>query len=388
MYLCRKFGALKNYKSHIILIYYSKISSCLILLFFLFTSANLYAQIEGEKKLIADVSPESELNVKSPAPVQIPTPVVPREPSKDFGFEKLSVEKFENQGIAKYNADSIDRNYSFNNPFDIEDLSNPFNLPRNGTKFVRQTKKKGSQDLDKFVNTLFEYKTAPKKSVLVKKPPVIAPAWFLFSLFAVMGLFTYILVGYKTDIKKTFQAYKHITIANQQFRDQKTIFTPFSLISYGLFLLALGHFAFIASNLFLSRSDMTQDWSVGNLLLSILGVSGIMFLKHSQIRILGIVYPFKQQLDYYNYIISNGNRMVGLSVSPLLFLMAYSTDSIKYFTLYTVIALLGFSYLYRYLRSCIAAIGIISANKFHFFIYLCSVEIAPLLILLKFLSII
>jgi hypothetical protein len=381
-------GALNNNKRHIILIDNLKISTCLVFLSFLLSIGTVFCQIESEKKLIADVSPESELNVKNPAPVQFTASVIPRESSKDFDFEKLSVEKFENQNSNKYNPDSIDRTYSFNNPFDIEDLSNPFNLPRNGTKLVRQTKKKGSQDLDKFVSTLFEYKAAPKKSVLVKKPPVVSPSWFLFSLLALMGLFTYTLVSYKTDIKKTFQAYKHITIANQQFRDQKTIFTPFSLISYALFLLALGHFAFISNNLFLAQNDINQDWTLSSLIISILGVSGILFLKHTQIRILGIVFPFKQQLDYYNYIISNGNRMVGLLVAPLLFLMAYSPDQIKYFTLYTVITLLGFSYLYRYLRSCVAAIGIISANKFHFFIYLCSVEIAPLLILLKFLSII
>jgi hypothetical protein len=379
---------LKNSKRHIILIDYSKISISLILLFFLVASCIVSAQVEDEKKLIADVSPESELNVKAPLPVQNYSTVSQKEPSKDFGFEKLSVEKFDKTSSINYKSDSIDRSFSFNNPFDIEDLSNPFNLPRNGTKFIRQNKKKGTQDFDKFINALFEYKTPPKKSVLVKKPPIIAPSWVLYSLLLLMGIFTYVIVVYKAEIKKTFQAFRHITLANQQFRDQKTVFTPFSLISYGLFLLSVGHFAFLANNIFLAKNDLNQDWSVNAMFLSILGVTGVLFLKQTQIRLLGLIFPFKQQLDYYNYIITNGNRIIGILITPILFLLAFSPDYIKYFSLYTVITLLGFSYLYRYLRSCIAAIGLISANKLHFFIYLCAVEIAPILILLKFLSII
>ncbi len=359
----------------------------LFLMLFLFVQSGVWAQPQAGNKLIAeDISPVVETN---PVVETAPIIKIEREPSKDFGFEKLDVQK-SNIKTKKYNykAGEIDRSFMVNNPFDMEDLSNPFNLPRKGSNIRRDFKKKESQDIEKFFNSLFEYKVTQKKTVVNKKPEVVAPYWILFSMLGMLSFFTYMLVSYKGEIKKTMQVFGSSTSAGQQYRDQKNIFTPYSLFSYSLFVLAMGHFVFVAGNLWLSSKELEPNWSFQNLFLSILGISGIFFLKHNQVRIIGSIFPFKQQLDYYNFIISNSNKVMAFVFTPLLFLLVYSPDPVKFFTLYTALSLVGLSYLYRYFRSAIAASDIILVNKFHFFIYLCSVELAPVLLLLKLLSII
>jgi hypothetical protein len=79
---------------------------------------------------------------------------------------------------------------------------------------------------------------------------------------------------------------------------------------------------------------------------------------------------------------------LALSITPLLFLLTYSPETIKLFSLFVGVLLLASSGVYGIFRMTLASSEIIQENKFHFFIYLCAVELAPLLILLKLLSVI
>ena len=288
-----------------------------------------------------------------------------------------------------YSSDTIDRSFLINNPFDIDDSNNPFNLPRNGTYSSKFSKKnKDNQQVDKFFKELFAYKSVSKKTVSNRRPSVVAPIWLLFTLLLLLSFYTYVIVAYRKEVFKTLQAFKNISWAIQPFREQKNIFTPFSLLSTSLYILSIGHFAFIALNLWLSRSEQEQEWSFSMLIFCILLGLALFIVKLGQVRFFGMVYPVSQQMDYYNFVISNNSRVCGLFLSPILFLMVYPPDVIKYFTLYAVLMILAASYLFRYIKSGIAASKIITANKLHFFIYLCSVEIAPVFIILKFLTII
>ena len=307
---------------------------------------------------------------------------------KENGYA-FDILKINEKDKSDYSSDTIDRSFFINNPFDIDDSSNPFNLPRNGVYSSRFSKKnKDNQEVDKFFKELFAYKSAPKKTVSNRKPPVVAPIWLLFTLLLLLSFYTYVLVAYRKEVFKTLQAFKNISWAIQPFREQKNIFTPYSLLSTTLYVLSIGHFAFVALNLWLSKSDQDQDWRFSMLIFCILLGLLLFIIKQGQVRFFGMVYPVRQQMEYYNFVISNNSKVCGIFLSPILFLMVYPPDVIKYFTMYTVLIILVALYLFRYIKSGIAASKIITANKLHFFIYLCSVEIAPVFIILKFLTII
>jgi hypothetical protein len=103
---------------------------------------------------------------------------------------------------------------------------------------------------------------------------------------------------------------------------------------------------------------------------------------------MGTIFPFKQQLNYNYFILNNTFKVLALVLTPLLFFMTYSPESVKLFAMYTGLLLVAASGVYSFFRMTLASTEIILENKFHFFIYLCGVELAPLLILLKFLSVI
>jgi len=304
----------------------------------------------------------------------------------EFSYDILkTIEKNE----SNYDSDTIDRSFLVNNPFDIDDSSNPFNLPRSGVQSSKFGKKnKENEQVDRFFKELFAYKAPPKKTVSNRKPPVVAPIWLLFTLLLLLSFYSYVLVVYRKEVFKTLQAFKNISWTIQPFREQKNIFTPYSLFSSSLYILSIGHFVFVAINLWLTRFEQEQDWRFSMLLFCILIVLLLFIVKQGQVKIFGLIYPVGQQMDYYNFVISNNSRVCGLFLTPILFLMVYPPDVIKYFVMYTLLAILAALYLFRYIKSGIASSKIITSNKLHFFIYLCSVEIAPVIIILKFLTII
>ena len=362
------------------------IKSTLLLIVISFVSVGLQAQGDENKMLAEELSKSSEVTV--PNPSQFFYVQKRRELSADANFEKFEVRKKQLNTASSYTADLIDRTYSINNPFDMEDLNNPFNLSRSGNRISYNSKKKESESFQKFLGNLFDYKQMPKKTIINKKPEMVPPMWMLYSLIAVLSVFAYQTVAFRAENKRTLQAFLSSSSALQQYRDQKTMFTPYKMLSDSLFVLSIGHFVYIGSNVYLHTYDMPYSWNFGNLILSVLGVSTVFFIKDIQSKVLGTIFPFKQQLSYNNFILKNTFRVLALSITPLLFLLTYSPETIKLFSLFVGVLLLASSGVYGIFRMTLASSEIIQENKFHFFIYLCAVELAPLLILLKLLSVI
>ena len=348
----------------------------------------LMAQNGEENKMLAeDLSQSTELKVATVAQQYNYAPKS-REIKQDADFEKFEVRKYFDVNASFYLAKEIDRSYSTNNPFDLEDLNNPFNLPRAGSNIKRNTKKKTSEGLNVFLNSLFEYEQLSKKTITNKKPEIVPPYWLLFSLLSLLSLFAYQTVVFKGDNKKAIHAFMSNTAALQQHRDQKIILTPYHILSESLFILSAGHFVFIGTRFYMHNLGMEYSWSIAALIFSLLGVTAFTQIKNLQFRLVGLIFPLKQQLAYYNFILSNAYKILALTTTPLLFLLTYSPETIKYFAFYAGILVFSAGLAYSYFRMTIASAEIILENKFHFFIYLCAVELAPILILLKLLSVI
>jgi hypothetical protein len=358
----------------------------MLLVIFSIVPALLSAQSGDEKILAEELSNSGKVKISA-----VPTLIFTQKQRTlrvDSDFEKFDISKADFKNENSYRAGSIDRSFAVNNPFDIEDLNNPFNLARSGSKQGAKVKKKDSQSMQKFFGALFEYRQMPKKTIINKKPEMVPPAWTLFSLIAVLSVFAYQTVVFKTENRKTAQAFISSSSALQQFRDQKTLLTPYKLLSACLFAIAMGHFIYIGSNVYLHSIETEYNWSFSNLLLSIAGTSGLMSLKILQSKLLGTFFPFRQALSYNHFLMNNAFRVMALVLTPLLFFLTYSPEYIKIFSLYTGLFLFVVTGIYSFFRMTIASTELILENKFHFFIYLCGVELAPVLILLKLLSVI
>ncbi len=153
--------------------------------------------------------------------------------------------------------------------------------------------------------------------------------------------------------------------------------TPYYLL-YGSFLLNAGAFIFLIARHFDQKTFNNPGFLIVCMLLS-----GSLFLaKHLFLSIVAWLYPVNKQLNRYNFLIIIFNCVLGLFLVPFNFLIAFVKDYGD-FMVYWTLALAGIFYLYRSLRA--AAIGqkYLRSHLFHFLLYLCTVEIAPVAILIK-----
>ncbi len=94
----------------------------------------------------------------------------------------------------------------------------------------------------------------------------------------------------------------------------------------------------------------------------------------------------KDTTDTYIFIVFLCNKVLGIFLLPLLMLIAFANESLVIIaTTISYVLVVGF-FLYRY----VSAYGFITrelkASRFHFFLYLCAFEVAPLLLIYKVLT--
>lgn len=112
-------------------------------------------------------------------------------------------------------------------------------------------------------------------------------------------------------------------------------------------------------------------------------VFGWIMAKHLLLWLLGAIFPLSTEVTLYNFsmLIFGGN--LGIFLLPFNLLAAFGPEGMKPGIFYIACALYVLALFFRNARLILQTSGLWSRNLFHFFIYLCSFEIAPLLVLSK-----
>jgi hypothetical protein len=276
----------------------------------------------------------------------------------------------------KVKKDALSRKYYNNNLFDIEESDNPFALPIGNNKSKQKTKIKDNPDNQLAFSELFALNGNNDEQGVAK--------WMIFVLLGLLSLMSIIIAIYKKEVSVIFQAFLSTSSGQNGQREQGGILTLERFSSYILFIFGMGTFCFFIPQILLKDFQFN---TFGALCLFISGVGSVYFLKHIQLKVLSYILPFRQEIEAYNFILSNTNKALGFIIVPLLFLIAYTPSTGQTMSLYFSFILLSLIYIYRALKGLATAGSIILFHKFHFFVYLCAVEIAPIVILLKILSI-
>jgi hypothetical protein len=112
-------------------------------------------------------------------------------------------------------------------------------------------------------------------------------------------------------------------------------------------------------------------------------LSLIYIFKYLVIQFMGWVFNAREQASTYGFIVFLINKVIALVLLPLLLLLAFSTGSIQEVTLTIAGCLVIFLLIFRYIVSLTIIRSTLRVHPLHFFIYLCAVELMPMLILYK-----
>jgi Domain of unknown function (DUF4271) len=204
---------------------------------------------------------------------------------------------------------------------------------------------------------------------------------FLFWIFLLTLILTaFVVSNTRAAVQNAYQALLSDNALRQIHREQVGWGNFGQLALYGLFWLNMGLFAFL---MYYRYGGQTPYGQFATFLLCVGGVSLAFSIKHAILLVIAHVFPIAKEIKLYNYIIITGGIFLSLVLLPLNIFIAYSPDSLKELFIYGAFGTIGLVYFVRSLRSLSVASPYMMTDQFHFLLYLCAVEIAPLMILVK-----
>ena len=228
-------------------------------------------------------------------------------------------------------------------------------------------------------------KSAHKKNVIQLMQGTkrnVADRDILFYILVFLVLFLGLIkASFPKYVNSIFSLSFQATFRQTQTREQMSYNVYPALMLNLLFVLCGGLFI----TLFAEFNNWSQ-FAFWQLFIYATGILLIVYVvKFAVISFTGWVFNAKEAAAEYRFVVFLINKLLGILIIPLLFLIAYSNSALQNISVTIVICLAIFSLAIRYLVSLARIRKNLSITAFHFFIYLCAVEIIPLLVIYKLL---
>lgn len=228
--------------------------------------------------------------------------------------------------------------------------------------------------------SLFEGHLLNKKS----EGPQLHITNFDFGVAAVL-LFAFILFVwlYTNNSKRLNQIVKAFYVnrfSNQLGRDEITFGNRVSIFLSTLFILSFSLFIYQVANYYGIQANNNGAVFFIQLLLIISAIYGIKILL---VRFFGFIFQSQKESGEYSMMIFLFCNVLGLFFLPIVVCMTFVKDVsplIFIYSGYCVFALLLFI---RLLRGFLIGLNSIRVSKFYLFLYLCTLEILPFVIMVK-----
>ncbi len=209
---------------------------------------------------------------------------------------------------------------------------------------------------------------------------------FIFWLLLFVLLFMSFVIPFsRSVINNSYNALLSDTTLRQVFRENANK-PGRNLAYYALYFL---FWINLATFIFLLLLQKGYKFPFGQfvLFISCLAAVALTYLiKHILLGFIASVFQVKKEVNVYNFIIMIAGILGGLFLLPLNILIAFGPADLSQIFFYLAFSILVIMYVLRYLRSLSLTGSFLTENRFHFLLYLCSVEIAPTLILIKLIT--
>lgn len=113
------------------------------------------------------------------------------------------------------------------------------------------------------------------------------------------------------------------------------------------------------------------------------GIAGFYLLKYIILRVLGGIFPLEKPCGQYAFAITLFNALLGLGLFPVNVAVSYTSGGARELFLFIGFGLIAISYLLRIARGLWIGLPWLMRHPIHFFLYLCAVEMAPLVVLVR-----
>ncbi len=220
-----------------------------------------------------------------------------------------------------------------------------------------------------------------KPKVTPKSSSKNSSAVFKFVLvIIILTILAFLLTILRSVAAKSFNAFLNSNMLNQLYREQEGRgISPFVLL-YLMFLINLGIFLFLSLEVF---GYSFSNNKILALLISLACSFGLFIGKHFLLSLVGFIFPVKKEISRYHFLIIIFGIIIGFLLVPFNLLLAFGPESTLEKIVYGFLFSVGLIYVYRYFKAMAIASKFLVFHKFHFLLYICTIEIAPVIIILK-----
>jgi hypothetical protein len=208
------------------------------------------------------------------------------------------------------------------------------------------------------------------------------PDWLTISLILIIALFTWYKIFYHRMFMQLVNAFFSTATTNQIVRDESVLLQRASLNASVI--------SYLVGGLFLYQLSIYYHWEhplLGNgivrFLIFAMGIAIVYSAKMIALRFLSNVFNAEKPASAYIFTIFLFNMMAGLTLLPVVVLMAYAPASIHFAVISIVAVILLAMLCYRLIRAVQIWLSIHRAPLFYLFLYLCAFEVAPLMLIRK-----
>ncbi len=232
-----------------------------------------------------------------------------------------------------------------------------------------------------------DHQLLPKaeKSVEVQEAPMENEKSILFIAMILSLALLAITIG---DNKKTFgRLIRSLNNSNYQklfYRDSRS--------NYPAMLIVLYIFAFISISIFIYlilgyyNVNFNLDSTTYLLVIILLILSAMILIKHLFLNFLSYVFPIDKEVKLYSFSMMLALIATGILIAPVNAIIAFGDESYIKLFIYIGISIIIFFYIFQQFRGILYGSRYLVYNTFHFFLYICTVEILPMALIAKVIS--
>lgn len=218
---------------------------------------------------------------------------------------------------------------------------------------------------------------------LMEKAQSHAPTWYFIYLFILLGIYAWISIYYGNVFTQTFQASTNLKLSSRLFKSNNLLQTQLDRILYVFYVLSLAFLLYFLELRYDIRPyDLQEAW----LFLFNIALLALLFLGRIVLHnIVGSLFNHMRIVREYLYNMFVFNKLAGILALPMIILMVYTRGLMQEIVIWTSFLILSGILLLRLIRGMIFSYRKDVLN-IYMFLYLCALEIAPNVLIYRWLE--
>jgi len=200
---------------------------------------------------------------------------------------------------------------------------------------------------------------------------------FIISVLILLLLATLLAVS-RSMINKAYKAIANDNYLRFLYREYQSMPGLYRLF-YLYFFINAGFFLYLTIN----HYDLSHPSAIFLLFISIGAIALIYIVKHLVLNIVSTSFPVDKEAHLYSFVTMLINILLGVVLTPVNLIVAFAPEPFPQILIWIGLAAILLFYLFRQLKGLFISGRFLAQYQFHFFLYLCTIEIAPLLIIGK-----